>query len=326
MTILSVYTNCSLGGMGTVFRTRAKANPGKRYELVFTHDAGARGSLSGLENVDVRIVPKHRLPAYLAHATESRQYEEVGVTLLQDVLPAINRENVGEVVYEIHTPNEQAAINDVLRLDLGRVDKVRVPSRTWGNMINSVVDRQVEVEVVPNLIDTSVFREYRSTFAFKGRTDQTPLVWIGRFDSAKNPNDLLRALTALPEEYFGVFIVSLESDPARAMRFLSYVDALGLGQRVDIFLNLSPMRIANVMNRSRELGGVLCSTSLEESYGYAIAEGALCGLPVVSYEVGAVREHLERHENVELVPVGGVTDLVKKILDTSVQNSETLSI
>ena len=311
--IASIYTNCSLGGMASVYRTRARANPDIHYDLVFTNDAGGVPSFEDLPNVEIRIVPKSRLSTYVKHMTSIAKYDEVGVTLLQEVLAHVNRANVVRLVYEIHTPNEASAVRDAGQLDAGQVDAIRVPSATWGAMIAQAVSGEVPVEVVPNLLDRDIFRVADAPFEMRGREGKIPLLWIGRLDNAKNPNDMLRVLKILGEDYFAIFVLSLESDPQRMTRFLSVVDALGVAEQTDIFLNLAPENIASVMNGVRLHGGTVCSTSLEESYGYVIPEASLCGASVVAYDVGAIREHQDQFPGVRLVSPGGIVEFAQAV-------------
>lgn len=314
--IASIYTNCSLGGMASVYRTRARANPEIQYDLIFTNDAGGVPSFDGLPNVDIRIVPKSRLSTYVKHMTSIAKYDEVGATLLQEVLAHVNRANVARLVYEIHTPNEASAIRDAAQLDIGQVDAIRVPSATWGAMIERTVDAEIPVEVVPNLLDENIFRVTDTAFEMTGREGRVPLLWIGRLDNAKNANDMLRVLKVLGEEYCAIFVLSLESDPQRMTRFLSAVDALGVAEQTDIFLNLAPENVASLMNGVRLRGGTVCSTSLEESYGYVIPEASLCGASVVAYDVGAIREHLDRFPDVRLVSPGGIAEFAEAVVST----------
>ena len=65
--VLYAYTNCSSGGMSTVYRCRAVKRPATAFDLVFQHDKGGRSRFVDLANVDLRVVDKGRIAAFHAY-------------------------------------------------------------------------------------------------------------------------------------------------------------------------------------------------------------------------------------------------------------------
>src|SRR5699024_12101928 len=107
--------------------------------------------------------------------------------------------------------------------------------------------------------------------------------WVGRFDRDKGFQYAVRTLAQLPEEYFGVFVVSLEHDPARVAAFFNECDTMGVRDRVHLLMDISPLEMSNIYRSARERNGAFISTSLMESFGYAIAESMSCVLSLVAF-------------------------------------------
>ncbi|HMR10412.1 MAG TPA: hypothetical protein PKA88_31765, partial [Polyangiaceae bacterium] len=85
--VLTFYTNCSLGGMTSVYRGRALENPDVQFDIVFSADRDGRSAFADLPNVDVRIVPPSRVASYLNWVISTVDYSEVRICTQKD-LPA----------------------------------------------------------------------------------------------------------------------------------------------------------------------------------------------------------------------------------------------
>jgi len=290
--------------MGTVLRNRAAADVKHHKLMYFTRDAGGRPAMQDLPVTDVRIVKKERLEASVLHAIKSLDVAEVSVTSVPSLARAVSRAGWGDLLtYEIHTSSPDVIRGELEALeDLGEV-RVRVPSEFTKSQVLGLAPRGLSCrfEVVPNLTDGQVFN-------FSGEIAQiavdTPLVWVGRLDRGKNPNDFLRLLSILPPRFGGVLVVSMENDPERLANVLGAAAMYGVLDRVSLRSDIDQWELAALFRGARERGGALVSTSLAESFGYALVEAALCGLPAVGYDVGALAEH--GSPLIRLVPVGSV--------------------
>lgn len=308
--VLSTYVNCSLGGMTTVFRSRALARPATQFDLVFSVDRGGMSAFADLPNCDVRIVPAERLVEYLRYAIETRAYDLVTVTSSPRLPSALVTSADTTVVYEIHAAVEVAIRKEVAGLELDAVDEIWAPS-AWS--VRSVQDAlpvgaSVPVRHVPNIFDAARFAQTGGLAPLRTRVGQVPLLWFGRLENMqKNYSDFLRLLTLLPEAYYGLMVFSLDTDVARLSAVLGSAGLLGVEHRLDIYRNVPQQKVAPLHRAVRDAGGAFCSTALAESFGYGVLEAAACGLPAVGYDVGALAEHAKGAS--VLVPVGDVAAL-----------------
>ena len=315
MRSLTIYPNCSKGGVATVLRSRARRNPSDVYDFVFLEDRGGLMTSSDLANVNVRIVRSDRINAFVAAATAKHLYDEVRVLSCPAVANALSLNDDLEVIYEFHSSDMGVVSNEIQKLEIDRLGHIVVPSAKMQDWVRDLLPRRVRnrVRVEENLIDTGTFHP-GATLDFPGMANEQvrPLLWVGRFDDGKGFVFLPRLLAQLPHEYEAYVVVSLEKDPARVGRFLSECDAMGVRDRVRLFMNLAPGALNELYNLAADYGGWMISTSLMESFGYAVHEALASGLRVAAFGL-PVYEDLS-DSNLFLTPIGGVKEMSTTIL------------
>ncbi len=316
MNILSVYPNCSLGGMATVYKNRVLFDSPSKNTFVFRNDAGGRSSFEKLPDVDVKIVRGDRLANYVAYSAKVCNFDEVRITSLPKLVKAVSESGVRKIIYEFHTSTEKVIESEISECDLPLVSEFWVPSAYLREVVVQLLpyEHHDKVQVRPNIVNKNIFSikdDIDDVRVFEG----VPLLWVGRFDKGKNPKDFLRILKILPAEYQGVFVVSLEGDSERTDDFIAEAFAHGVDGRIKLFMNLSSEEMGRLCQQIRRHNGAYCSTSLGESFGYSVAECLSAGLKVVAYDVGAIGEFSD--PNLHLVDVGdmfGFADKLKKLL------------
>ncbi|WP_081993484.1 glycosyltransferase family 4 protein [Kocuria sp. ZOR0020] len=87
-----------------------------------------------------------------------------------------------------------------------------------------------------------------------------------------------------------------------------------MDSRVQLLLNVPQTEMASIYRDARRSGGVLVSTSLLESFGYTVVEALSCHLPVVAFDLPALREHDSHGVDYKLVAPGDVLELKDAIL------------
>lgn len=314
MRILSVYANCSLGGMATVYRTRALKNPDIQFDLIFENDRGGLNAYRDLQNVDVRIVEHGRLANYVTYILSVHGYREIRITSYPQLIKSIKLPNSTSSIYEFHSPDRGILERELNTLDGAMFDEIWAPSQWAVDLIQFLAPRNMPLRIraMPNMVDDEFFCLDGASMSFDlhGRI---PISWIGRLENTqKNYLDFLRTLKSLPDSYCGLVVFSLEHEPDRLGRFLGDAALLGVANRLRIYSNFPQRLVADFHRGVRDAGGVFYSTSLSESFGYAVYEAALCGCPVVSYDVGPMADHPV--SDVEFVPVGDILDARRSIL------------
>lgn len=89
------------------------------------------------------------------------------------------------------------------------------------------------------------------------------------------------------------------------------ISALGLENKVYLHGRCSDEELYSLLKSSR----IFIFPSLFEGWGIAVAEALACGLPVVAYDIPALREVFGKCKSVFLVPVKNIENLTAMVLD-----------
>ncbi|WP_342024275.1 glycosyltransferase [Arthrobacter citreus] len=304
--------------MTSVYRARALSRPDVHFDFIFLNDRGGLGAYESIPNCSVRIVARERLFNYVNYLLKNFTYSEISITSIPDLPAAIKWDGQIEVCYEFHSPIPSIIDAEIRKLDFGSIDVVRTPSDWASELVRQRLPRRQHVQVITehNIVDELTFRPAGEIAPTAKRENHIPVLWIGRFEnSQKNYVDFLRVLSLLPEAYYGLMVVSLETDPTRMAQVLGAAAYYGVEDRLDVYLNVAQKDMGSIHRMVASQGGVFCSTSLSETFGYGVAEAGKCDVPVVAYDVGPLKEHTIQH--VRYVPVGSLTGMAEGILHLS---------
>ena len=187
------------------------------------------------------------------------------------VIVRVHRIEAYETNYAANAP--WPAITDaiVVSRDMARILRAAAPA----------IERGTRIHVIHNGVDCDRFRP-------TGTPDPKRIGWCGMMAMRKNPTlalEILHRLRAAGEPY-ALHIASGSQDRVAADAFLLLADRMKLGDavRLDGAIGQAEMPAWHARNT------VLLSTSLHESFGYAIAEAAACGCDI------AVLDHLGADE------------------------------
>lgn len=317
---LVVYPNCSKGGVTSVIRGRAAASPEEEFDVVFLQDRGGRDAFTDLENVSVRIVRMDRAPAYLTHIAGFRGYASISFLSTPELAVKASWPVGPTVNYEFHSSDLNVITKEIAALKLERIDHVVAPSKFMADQIAPLLPEgdSHKITTVPNLVDRRIFHprnkaRHAFVYDFNGKI---PLVWLGRFDKGKSYRSFVRLIGSLPDQYVGMLVTSMESEPQRAADFFGEVYAQEAQSRMTVLQNLPQPEIADLYRSVEASHGYLISTSLLESFGYTVAEAIATGLRVVAFDLPALREHPDPDGLVQFVDVGSVAEMRNAILDS----------
>lgn len=315
--ILTIYPNCSLGGMTSVYIGRCIAQPNTQFDHLFVYDKGGRQAFGSPANSDYRIVRKDRIQAYYGNVLRNIHYDEIRITSYPQ-LTHVDLENNKDtkLVYEFHSSTVSIIEAELKELNLEKINEIWVPSEYLQTIVLGLLSEgvTVPVRVVANIANTQTFYPpcpEETLFHFEKGT--IPVFWVGRLDKGKNYKDFIRAFSLLPKKYHGFIVLSLESEPERISEALLEVESFNLGGRIKFLLNLTQEELARLYRDSTKNRGIFVSTSLAESFGYGVLEAALCGLPVVTYEVGGISGHKKYGFAMHMIDVGDTVQLAKQI-------------
>ncbi|MDB5403651.1 MAG: hypothetical protein JWQ55_5669 [Rhodopila sp.] len=185
------------------------------------------------------------------------------------------------VVVRVHRV-EAYETDHVARADWSHVTDLIVVSQNMARCVREVrpgIDQMVRLHVVSNGVDIDRYPA-RDTF------DPFRIGWCGAFITRKNPTLALQVLRHLrtDDPRYKLHIVSQSGDRLTAEAFSHQAARLGLANAIVLDGRVP----ADDMPAWHARNGILLSTSLHESFGYAIAEAAAagCDLAVLDH-VGA---------------------------------------
>src|SRR5699024_2868622 len=115
---LLTYPNCSKGGVTSVIRGRAAAEPETTFDVIFVNDRGGSRAFDDLQNVNVRIIRHDRLTAYLLSLTKAVEYDSIHVLSQPSIANELASSEELAVAYEFHSTNMAIVESEIAKLDL----------------------------------------------------------------------------------------------------------------------------------------------------------------------------------------------------------------
>lgn len=316
---LVLYPNCSKGGVTTVIRNRAFAEPDACFYAIFANERGGLNAFDDLPNVQVRIVPESRMSAYVQYLSSIVTLDEVAVLSLPKVANAVTKIGGLNVHYEFHSPDIDVIRRELAFLDNGRVTNMYVPSLEMKEALSARLspDLSQNIGVKKNLLNEGLFSPSGTANRLQDMNEgHKPLLWIGRLDWQKGAYEFLYTLALVGDRYKGIMIFSLEKDFSKMGAFLSEAESLGVSSRLSILMDLPQAEVANLLRSVAAQDGIFVSTSNAESFGYAVLEAIGCGAKVAAFKLPVpVWAHLDNDSNVAFAQLGNVAELGKKIQD-----------
>jgi glycosyltransferase involved in cell wall biosynthesis len=230
-----------------------------------------------VDKLDVFVWPQIHSACEICNTAKENHYDVVTAQdpFLRGLLAWRIARNLGaKLNLQVHTDlRAQSHSRRMLaRFLLRRADSVRVVSEKIKAQVQSYGSKTV-IHVLPIYVDINRFRNLmRQPHA------QKTILWIGRFESEKDPLAAVNVLREVLKKVTGVKLImlgsgSLEPSVQEVSKDLP-IELPGWGNPAEY------LPIADV---------VLC-TSKHESWGASIIESLVAGVPVVSPDVGIAKE------------------------------------
>ncbi|GAE06552.1 hypothetical protein JCM10914_2717 [Paenibacillus sp. JCM 10914] len=153
--------------------------------------------------------------------------------------------------------------------------------------------------------------------------------WVGRIQRNKNWHDFLLLGQALigifPGLYLWLFEDDTMSDPTEIEKLnqLLATNPL-LHARLIRYSNIPHELMADYLSIIGDSGGFLLSTSVQEGFGYAVAEAMLCRCPVLSTDSGGVRRFINHNKTGKFYAHGNIVEAtleaISLMTDTKLRN------
>ena len=158
--------------------------------------------------------------------------------------------------------------------------------------------RDLEIEVIPNGIDSAIFNPQEPIEMTKGKLK---LITVTRLIARKGIQHVLQALSELSNEKVNLLIVGTGNYENQLKEM---TDALSLHQTVKFYGYCPNEKLPMLLNQH----DVFILPSLTEAFGNSFAEAMACGLPVIGSKIGGIPD-LVKDENGILVEPGDIVQI-----------------
>ena len=286
MRTLFVYQFLTLGGVESVVQSRIDAlgDFGIDADAWFMSEEGGAGTFAGLQD---------RLHfggvGALSMFVEASSPDLIISIDTPTALHLLRNGSVGPlIVLECHTTYPENL--DYLSLvDSNEVCAVFVPSEHQRRIVHEHLRMRIPVKVVPNPVGRAFFRESPPPREIPA----TPVVaWVGRLDSLKNWEAFLNLAGHLEKsgQEFQYWVIGDTSDRGIASRFFRVAKEMRILPQLRWFRQVPHARMPGLHTMIRMSGGMVASTSENESFGLAIAEAMASGIAVLAPRLGPFPE------------------------------------
>ncbi|MFH1419719.1 MAG: glycosyltransferase [Planctomycetota bacterium] len=219
----------------------------------------------------------------------------------------------GKLVSQIADPSKRRLIRQMLR----DADALIAVSQSLANLANEVAGRDLGVRVIPNGVDTQMFRRFGKT-GHGSSEDARYVISVGHIQELKGFHRLVEIWPEVRQRAGDVrlrLVGGAAGEPAYERRLRRQIDGSGLGPcegpsgAVTLLGRRRPDEIAELLNAADLF--VLASRS--EGWNNAIVEALACGCPVVATDVGGNREIVNDPALGSLALLGDRAALTKEI-------------
>jgi glycosyltransferase involved in cell wall biosynthesis len=290
--VLFVYRYLTLGGVEAVLRARLEGLPalGVEAQAWFLSDGGGRTMFAGMED-RVHVGGIEALEAFL----EAEPQDVVSVIDTPEALPGLPASRSARLVVEGHSPYLEN-LEYLRSLDPRRVAAFWVPSAYQRLVVMKRLGREVEVRVVPNPLGDVFLQPLRP---FTPRPPRPIVAWVGRLDRLKNWKGFIaiaaRVDQSIPDVEFWLAGDTVEDNGVDDL--FRAAQKAGIAGKLFWFRSLPHRRAPAWLDAVRESGGLVISTSRNESFGMAIAEAMARACPVVVPALGPFPEIVTHSES-----------------------------
>jgi glycosyltransferase involved in cell wall biosynthesis len=289
MKALFIYKYLGLGGVEAVLRSRLEGLPslGVDAHVWFLRDGPGRGMFHETQS-RIHIGGIHELQRHL----ETASPDVVAALDTEEALPALKDDVAGRaVVVEIHTPYREN------RVYLRWIDRVRVsafftPTEYQASLVARATRQSSPLFVIPNPLQSDFLPDL---VPVRDRPPRRVVGWVGRLDELKNWRLCLRVagILGMLEGDIELWLVGTSHEDGGTTRLMQEAERRRVLGRMRWFSGLPHQTMPRFFDMVRESGGIVLSTSNEESFGLSVAEAMARGCAVVVPQLSAFREFVE---------------------------------
>lgn len=315
--LLFVYKVCSLGGVETSIFNKLEAlrRQGIEGYVLFSEFYGVGGTMLA-EHPRITVgLGREKTRDFL-----SEGYDAISVIDYPDFIDRIDEAQIQtRILFESHVSFTPAFDHLYSKLNHPSISAIVVPSQFNKRQIERVAHTTKDIVVIPNPIDRKMFfsRPLHKLQHFQQLWNGPVIVWVGRIEDEKNPLEFIelaqRILEWRPETHFLIVGDTFDYEEYRTKLY----DAINedCRQHFTFYQSVAYHQMPEVYSLAAETGGCLVSTSLYESAPMTFIEAMSCKCPVVSTDVGGVKEIIKDKVTGRLYSPGDIDGGMKAVVE-----------
>lgn len=302
MRVLYAYRYGIVGGVSTqlLLRQDALASAGHEATLFFSQDNGLGQFISSARSV---IFGSN---TGFGKVVRQGNYDAVVVIDSPELIARASGGlfNRNPVFLDVHTTTD-TGLSYLHDLDVSRLSGVMVPTAYSANLVRERVGKAVDVDVVPNILNSSVFHP-RVELAVDSNLPVPEFIWVGKLDNHKNWR-LALVYAGMLKNMLGRIRLNVvggyTASEKRADEFFELAGRLDILDSVSWLDRVENTSLAAIYKRCALSGGAMLVTSRDESFGMAAAESLMCGCPLVANDLPVFREVFPQSDLVKLIDI-----------------------
>jgi N-acetyl-alpha-D-glucosaminyl L-malate synthase BshA len=265
------------------------------YTLSLTSKMAEVAEFENLDLLHVHYAIPHAVSAYLAKEI-LRQKKDI------KIITTLHGTDITLVGLE---PNFLPLVN----FSIEKSDAVTAVSRFLKEKTITQYDTKKEIEVIPNFIDTEIYKpnpncKYREHIAPKG---EKVLIHTSNFRPVKRVADVIKIFDKVNKEIQSKLL--LIGDGPDRFECEQLARQLNISDRVK-FLGKQDA-VVDILNAS----DLFLLPSQSESFGLAALEAMACGLPVIASSVGGIPELIKHNECGFISEIGDIDRMSKYAIE-----------
>jgi L-malate glycosyltransferase len=202
----------------------------------------------------------------------------------------------------------EPSFEPLMKFSIESSDGVTAVSEYLRNETISNYDVKKDIQVIPNFIDTEVFRpvDAKNLRRLIAPNGESVLIHVSNFRAVKRVQDAIRAFKLVLDGGIKAKFLFVGDGPDRS-ECQALARELGVAQHV------------RFLGKQSELAALLAASDIfmipsgNESFGLSALEAMACGVPVISSDVGGLPEVNVHGETGYVVPMGDIEMLAQRI-------------
>jgi glycosyltransferase involved in cell wall biosynthesis len=300
------------GGMETLNRIRCQALQNRGILCHLLYGTGGAG-LQNLIGIPTHVTDTDEAIYHLLH---TEHFDAVIVNSNFVMMERIRRFGyAGPVIYEVQGLGQRAqaiqTLSDALPFIYSHCNAALYPPTSHLIELFQSMLPGLKQYCFPNIFDSDAFT-YR-----QHPVNPFPILgWVGRIEANKNWKAFLEIgywmIHFNPNIRLWIFEDANIYIHEERVAFEEMLQQLNLMPHLSMISNLPHQQMADYLSMIGDSGGFLCSTSILEGFGYAVAEAMSCRCPVLTTDSDGVRILIAHDQTGKFYPQGIIQEAVNQ--------------